>query len=59
MASAARGAARARGAAALADQLPLREPYRLHTFNIAHATPSAEVFLGEPTRHVSELATLR
>ncbi|WP_344875250.1 hypothetical protein [Allokutzneria multivorans] len=33
--------------------------YRMDTFNIAHGTPSAEVFLGEPSRHVSELAALR
>ncbi|MFC6885566.1 MULTISPECIES: hypothetical protein [Actinomadura] len=33
--------------------------YRLDTFNVAHGTTSADVFLGAPTRHVDELAALR
>jgi len=33
--------------------------YRLDTLNIAHGAASADLFLGTPARHVSELAALR
>jgi hypothetical protein len=50
--------------AALAGQLPVAGTsgdwiYRLDTLNIAYGPAPTDIFLGEPTRHVDELAALR